>query len=160
MLRAMLVHGLQPLQGITDWSLLYTPAQLCFVQGAADWHPAPKPVLEAAAEARRAGEAHGVDIGTLAIKESVAAPGVAVHLMGMKTVEEVSALPCFKKFRLSRAMSRVVPAVHLMGMKTVKEVSALPCFKLCRQSRALFRAMPAVHLKGIKKVEEVSFLPR
>lgn len=59
------------------------------VQGAADWHPAPKPVLEAAAEARRAAQAHGVDIGTLAIKDSVAAKGVAVHLMGMKTVEEV-----------------------------------------------------------------------
>ena len=58
-------------------------------QGAADWHPAPKPVLEAAAEARRAAQAHGVDIGTLAIKDSVAAKGVAVHLMGMKTVEEV-----------------------------------------------------------------------
>ena len=63
------------------------------VQGAADWHPAPKPVLEAAAEARRATEAHGVDIGTLAIKESVAAQGVAVHLMGMKTVEEVGVHP-------------------------------------------------------------------
>ncbi|KAK9832647.1 hypothetical protein WJX81_006924 [Elliptochloris bilobata] len=58
-------------------------------QGAADWHPAPKPVMEAAAAARRAAEARGVDIGTLAIKESVAAPGVAVHLMGMKTVAEV-----------------------------------------------------------------------
>ena len=63
------------------------------VQGAADWHPAPKAVLEAAAAARQAAEAHGVDIGTLAIKDSVAAPGVAVHLMGMKTVAEVSPNP-------------------------------------------------------------------
>jgi len=62
-------------------------------QGAADWHPAPKPVLEAAAAARRAAESYGVDIGTLAIKESVSAPGVAVHLMGMKTVEEVGGPP-------------------------------------------------------------------
>lgn len=53
-------------------------------------------MLEAAAAARQAAEAHGVDIGTLAIKESVAAPGVAVHLMGMKTVEEVSAPSCHK----------------------------------------------------------------
>ena len=62
-------------------------------QGAADWHPAPKPVLEAAAAARRAAESYGVDIGTLAIKKSVSAPGMAVHLMGMKTVEEVSCVP-------------------------------------------------------------------
>ncbi len=62
-------------------------------QGAADWHPAPKPVLEAAAAARRAAESYGVDIGTLAIKKSVSAPGVAVHLMGMKTVEEVGGPP-------------------------------------------------------------------
>ena len=67
------------------------------VQGAADWHPAPKPVLEAAAEARRAAQAHGVDIGTLAIKVSVAAKGVAVHLMGMKTVEEVGRHRCADK---------------------------------------------------------------
>ena len=71
-------------------------------QGAADWHPAPKPVLEAAAAARRAAQAHGVDIGTLAIKDSVAAKGVAVHLMGMKTVEEVGTryFACRHHYRL------------------------------------------------------------
>ena len=58
-------------------------------QGALDWHPAPKPVLEAAKQARAAAEAHGVDIGTLAFKESVRLSGVAVHLIGMRTPEEV-----------------------------------------------------------------------
>lgn len=66
-------------------------------------------MLEAAAEARRAAEARGVDVGTLAIKESVAAPGVAVHLMGMKTVEEVSAPSCFElRCQSSRSMFGVV----------------------------------------------------
>lgn len=61
------------------------------MQGALDWHPAPKPVLEAAKQARAAANAHGVDIGTLAFKESARLPGVAVHLIGMRTPDEVPA---------------------------------------------------------------------
>jgi hypothetical protein len=44
--------------------------------------------LEAAIEARKAAEAHGVDIGTLAIKQAVKPPGI-VTLVGMRTPEEV-----------------------------------------------------------------------
>ena len=59
-------------------------------QGALDWHPAPKPVLEAAKQARAAAAKHGVDIGTLAFKQSARVPGIAVHLIGMRNPEEVS----------------------------------------------------------------------
>ena len=59
------------------------------VQGALDWHPAPKPVLQAAIEAREKAASHGVDIGTLAIKEAVRPQGIAVTLVGMRTPEEV-----------------------------------------------------------------------
>ena len=62
------------------------------MQGALDWHPAPKPVLEAAAAARQKAAAHGVDIGTLAIKEAVRPQGIAVTLVGMRTPDEVSSL--------------------------------------------------------------------
>lgn len=68
---------------------LESSVQCCSMQGALDWHPAPKPVLEAAKQSRAAAEAHGVDIGTLAFKESARLPGVAVHLIGMRTPEEV-----------------------------------------------------------------------
>ncbi len=57
-------------------------------QGALDWHPAPKPVLEAAVEARQRAAKHGVDIGSLAIKHAVKADGV-ITLIGMRTPEEV-----------------------------------------------------------------------
>ena len=60
------------------------------MQGALDWHPAPKPVLQAAIEARQKAAAHGVDIGTLAIKEAVRPPGIAVTLVGMRTPDEAS----------------------------------------------------------------------
>ena len=92
-------------------------------------------MLEAAAEARRAAEAHGVDIGTLAIKESVAAPGVAVHLMGMKTVEEVSALPYPKPLNPSptlnpQTVSSIIKVYVQWSMPadsilTVEDVSSL-----------------------------------
>ena len=59
------------------------------MQGALDWHPAPKPVLEAAVQAREKAASHGVDIGTLAIKEAVRPKGIAVTLVGMRTPEEV-----------------------------------------------------------------------
>ena len=62
---------------------------MCVCQGALDWHPAPKPVLEAAIEARERAAKHGVDIGTLAIKHAVKADGV-ITLVGMRTPEEVS----------------------------------------------------------------------
>lgn len=58
------------------------------MQGALDWHPAPKPVLEAAKEAREKAAAHGVDIGTLAIKHAVKPQGI-MTLVGMRTPEEV-----------------------------------------------------------------------
>ena len=68
-----------------------------------------------------------MDIGTLAIKESVAAPGVAVHLMGMKTVEEVSALSCLKlRCQLSRPIFlMLLTAMPADGILTVAEVSSL-----------------------------------
>lgn len=59
------------------------------MQGALDWHPAPKPVLEAAVRAREKAASHGVDIGTLAIKEAVRPKGIAVTLVGMRTPQEV-----------------------------------------------------------------------
>ena len=62
------------------------------MQGALDWHPAPKPVLEAAIEARQTAAAHGVDIGTLAIKEAVRPKGIAVTLVGMRSPDEARSL--------------------------------------------------------------------
>lgn len=59
------------------------------MQGALDWHPAPKPVLQAAIDAREKAASHGVDIGTLAIKEAVRPKGIAVTLVGMRTPDEV-----------------------------------------------------------------------
>ena len=59
------------------------------IQGALDWHPAPKPVLQAAIQAREKAASHGVDIGTLAIKEAARPQGIAVTLVGMRTPEEV-----------------------------------------------------------------------
>ena len=65
---------------------------LSAMQGALDWHPAPKPVLEAAIEARKKAASHGVDIGTLAIKEAIRPKGIAVTLVGMRTPDEASPL--------------------------------------------------------------------
>ena len=62
------------------------------MQGALEWHPAPKPVLEAAIEARQKAASHGVDIGTLAIKEAVRPQGIAVNLVGMRTPDEARPL--------------------------------------------------------------------
>ena len=62
------------------------------MQGALDWHPAPKPVLEAAIAARQKAASHGVDIGTLAIKEAVRPKGIAVNLVGMRTPDEARSL--------------------------------------------------------------------
>ncbi|CAL5223727.1 g6284 [Coccomyxa viridis] len=59
-------------------------------QGALDWHPAPKPVLQAAIQAREKAASHGVDIGTLAIKEAARPQGIAVTLVGMRTPDEVN----------------------------------------------------------------------
>ena len=63
------------------------------MQGALDWHPAPKPVLQAAIAAREKAAAHGVDIGTLAIKEAARPQDIAVTLVGMRTPEEVRWVP-------------------------------------------------------------------
>lgn len=49
--------------------------------------------MEAAKEARAAAAKHGVDIGTLAFKQSARVPGIAVHLIGMRNPEEVSQGP-------------------------------------------------------------------
>ena len=68
---------------------------MLILQGALDWHPAPKPVLEAAIEARKKAAAQGVDIGTLAIKEAVKPKGIAVNLIGMRMPDEVS-LACIR----------------------------------------------------------------
>ena len=67
------------------------------LQGALDWHPAPKPLLEAAILARERSAARGVDIGTLAIKEAVKPQGIAVTLIGMRTPEEVCHAPGSQK---------------------------------------------------------------
>ncbi|KAK9917757.1 hypothetical protein WJX75_007874 [Coccomyxa subellipsoidea] len=74
-------------KGVGVISASVTSMGLFTKQGALDWHPAPKPVLEAAIEARERAAKHGVDIGTLAIKHAVKADGV-ITLVGMRTPEE------------------------------------------------------------------------
>ncbi|CAK0739889.1 hypothetical protein CVIRNUC_001206 [Coccomyxa viridis] len=77
-------------KGVGVISASVTSMGLFTKQGALDWHPAPKPVLEAATAARQAAASHGVDIGTLAIKEAVRPQGIAVNLVGMRTPDEVN----------------------------------------------------------------------
>lgn len=50
-------------------------------------------MLQAAIAALEKAAAHGVDIGTLAIKEAARPQGIAVTLVGMRTPEEVRSVP-------------------------------------------------------------------
>ena len=63
-------------------------------------------MLEAAIAARQAAASHGVDIGTLAIKEAVRPQGIAVNLVGMRTPDEARPLP----FHFSACLSLCVPS--------------------------------------------------
>ena len=83
-------------------------------QGVLDWHPAPKPVLEAAIEARQRAAKHGVDIGTLAIKHAVKADGV-ITLIGMRTPEEVHT----GRAQSNRIMQRKSSPTHTRALSDV-----------------------------------------
>lgn len=62
------------------------------LQGPESWHPAPGPLKEAVKKSAELASSQGVDITTLAVKDSMrGCPGVTVHLMGMCTPEEVQA---------------------------------------------------------------------
>ncbi|KAK9819654.1 hypothetical protein WJX72_000807 [[Myrmecia] bisecta] len=58
-------------------------------KGPPAWHPAPKNMQAAARKAAALCEEKGTDLAKIAIKEFVRTPGIAVHLMGMCTPEEV-----------------------------------------------------------------------
>ena len=49
-------------------------------------------MLQAAIQAREKAASHGVDIGTLAIKEAARPQGIAVTLVGMRTPDEVRSI--------------------------------------------------------------------
>lgn len=62
---------------------LFTP------QGPPSWHPAPPQLKAAAAQAVAAAAAHGVSLPRLAMIDAVRAPGIATHLVGLATPEQV-----------------------------------------------------------------------
>ena len=91
------------------------------IQGPQSWHPAPPKTLEAAAEARAIAARHGLDIGTLAIKQALRAPGIAVHLIGMASPKEV----------LPQGNPSQASSLYLTGrMETTKK--ALPHLHVCQ----------------------------
>lgn len=58
-------------------------------QGPPEWHPAPEPLKQAAAEAAAAAAAKGVSLPKLAIMEAVKDPAIASHLVGFCTRQQV-----------------------------------------------------------------------
>ncbi|MHB0874858.1 MAG: aldo/keto reductase [Anaerolineae bacterium] len=58
-------------------------------QGAPDWHPAPRRVRAAAAEAARYCRERGFDIADLALRFALAQPAIATTLVGMSRIEHV-----------------------------------------------------------------------
>lgn len=57
--------------------------------GAPDWHPAPRRVRQAAAEAALLCRRHGADIADLALQFALAQPAIATTLVGMSRIEHV-----------------------------------------------------------------------
>lgn len=72
-------------------------------------------MLQAAVEARERAAKHGVDIGTLAIKQAVKADGV-ITLVGMRAPEEVGpcicSVFCLLRSHVSRKNENVTGAYH------------------------------------------------
>ncbi|PRW05776.1 L-galactose dehydrogenase [Chlorella sorokiniana] len=58
-------------------------------QGPPEWHPAPKPLKQAATAAAAAAAARGVSLPKLAIMEAVKDPAIATHLVGFCTRQQV-----------------------------------------------------------------------
>lgn len=59
-------------------------------QGAPDWHPAPRKVLEVGRQIVRYCRRHGVNIARLAMQFALQYDGVATTLVGMSSVEQVA----------------------------------------------------------------------
>ena len=60
-------------------------------QGPPPWHPAPPALKAAAAAAVAAVMAAGYDAPALALRDALATPGIASHLIGLATVAQVRA---------------------------------------------------------------------
>lgn len=58
-------------------------------QGPPDWHPASVEVKAAVRQAADAASAQGVDIAKIAIMDAIRQPGIASHLIGFCTPEQV-----------------------------------------------------------------------
>jgi L-galactose dehydrogenase len=58
-------------------------------QGPPAWHPAPAPLKAAAAAAVKAVTAAGCDVAALALRDALATPGVATHLIGLSSRAQV-----------------------------------------------------------------------
>ena len=116
------------------------------MQGALDWHPAPKPVLEAAIEARQAAASHGVDIGTLAIKEAVRPQGIAVNLVGMRTPEEARSPLLHLSACLSLCPQQPHGALQPLGSCTLGPDKIVACLSICRQQSVQARSCSRRHV--------------
>jgi hypothetical protein len=119
------------------------------MQGALSWHPAPKPLLEAATEARKKADAHGVDIATLAIKQAVKPPGI-VTLVGMRTPEEVDPCQCtLPPTSCSSCLVEPIIACHqsVMLLQSRMSMVGIPSrIKLWRHSEGLYGGPSGIHV--------------
>lgn len=76
-------------KGVAVISASFSSMGLLRKEGPPEWHPAPKPMQEAAKKVAEHATSRGTDLAKLAIKYFVSNPDIAVNLMGMVTPEEV-----------------------------------------------------------------------